>query len=322
MSFRDVECQITQFGDLSGIARNTVYNLEESSIINPKRVKTGKISRRYYTIEDVYLVKKHYSEKRLSFPCRVELFANNKGGVGKTTISTQYTINASLYVDKPVLFIDIDPQAHGTKCLGINSTSNLPNLRDVIKNNINIKDTILKQTSMLHVIPTHLSMSTLEMDMIGMMYREQLITKIIEPIKNEYSLIIMDTNPSLSSLNLSALVASDEVYLISDSENLSLDGISNFTGIIDSIKKQSGKNIKIKVIPNKLNLGRNDHKSVYSKLFNTYGENVLSPIRLDSTFSQAQNNSNFVYFTKSKSNAYEDLQKLTSDILKVYKEDR
>jgi len=322
MSFKDIECQIAQFGHLSGVARNTVYNLEEADIIRPKRVKTGKISRRYYSIEDIYSVRKNYPEKKLSFPCRVQLFANNKGGVGKTTISTQYTINASFHVEKPVLFIDIDPQAHGTKCLGITSNAELPNIGDVIKDKVSINDAIVQQTSMLHVIPTHLSMSTLEIDMIAMMYREQLIIKAIESIKDQYSLIILDTNPSLSSLNLSALVASDEVFLVSDSENLSLDGISNFTGIIDSIKRQSGKNIKTKIIPNKLNLGRNDHKSVYSQLFNTYGENVLSPIRLDSTFSQAQNDSNFVYFTKPKSNAYEDLQKLTNDILKVYKEDK
>ena len=314
MAFKDKRFQIKMACAAVGCVKNTIYKLEKDEIINPIREKTGKIERRLYNVEDLYsAVRVH--QKLSNFPCRVQLFANNKGGVGKTTISTQYTFKASFKVNKPILYIDLDPQAQGTKCLGLIPDAKTPNMRNVLIDNMSIEKTIIKLTSMIHIIPSHLSMSRLDMDMNMQMYREEMFVKAIAPIKENYSLIVVDTNPSLSTSNLAALNAADEVYLISDSEHLSLEGINNYKAILDHIANKTDHKIKVKIIPNKMNLIRSDHKKVYTILVNTFGEDVLNPIRMDSTFSQAQISSDFVYHMKPKSNASDDLTQLTTEIL-------
>ena len=177
--------------------------------------------------------------------CRVIAFANQKGGVGKTTTCVNMASFMAL-MGKKVLLIDLDPQGNATSNLGLEKESKLNTIYQVMSGDVSVSDAIYgTPVKNLSIIPANNDLSGVEVELVCMNQREYVFKKIIESVKNNYDYITIDCRPSLGLLTINAFTASDAVIIPIQCEFFALEGLSQLMNTIRLIKKKLNPEIAI-----------------------------------------------------------------------------
>jgi len=168
---------------------------------------------------------------------KIIAIANQKGGVGKTT--TSINLAASLGVlEKKVLLIDADPQANATSGIGIDVESIEIGTYQLLEHSNSAKEAILKtETPNLDIIPAHIDLVAIEIELVDKDEREYMLKKAIIDIKADYDYILIDCAPSLGLLTLNALTAADAVIIPIQCEYFALEGLGKLLNTIKSVQK-------------------------------------------------------------------------------------
>ena len=176
---------------------------------------------------------------------KIVSFANQKGGVGKTTTC----INLAAYLavmDKRVLVIDMDPQGNATSGLGVEKSQETETLYDAIDGSVEvveiIKKTVIKN---LDIIPATVDLAGAEIELVHMANREKIIKGLLEKVKDNYDYLLIDCPPSLGLLTVNALTASDSVAIPIQCEFFALEGLSQLMNTIKLVKKHLNTNIDV-----------------------------------------------------------------------------
>ncbi|MDO6598131.1 AAA family ATPase [Oceanihabitans sp. 2_MG-2023] len=168
---------------------------------------------------------------------KIIAIANQKGGVGKTT--TSINLAASLGVlEKKVLLIDADPQANATSGLGIDVETVEIGTYQLLEHTNSAKQAIVKtETPNLDIIPAHIDLVAIEIELVDKESREYMLKKALQEIKEDYDYILIDCAPSLGLLTLNALTASDAVIIPIQCEYFALEGLGKLLNTIKSVQK-------------------------------------------------------------------------------------
>ncbi|HDR73564.1 MAG TPA: ParA family protein [Methanoculleus sp.] len=175
-------------------------------------------------------------------------FAHHKGGTGKTT--SCLNIAGFLHLDGDrVLVVDSDPQANATAGLGVDPFAQQPNMYDVYMSffegfpDIFFDDVIIETQSGISLAPSSLDLVGVEPYLYNIDERAGILKEALQPVKDAYDHILIDTPPSMGQFVINGLVAADKTIVTLDSGIFALKGIEALATIFDDIEEHVGGTI-------------------------------------------------------------------------------
>ena len=169
---------------------------------------------------------------------KIIAFANQKGGVGKTTSAVNVAASLGI-LGKKVLLIDLDPQGNTTSGVGISKKMLKHTMRDVLSGAIPAEQAVMSTAfANLWVLPANISLAGCEFDLYDAENSEFQIKTLLDPLRDQYDYIVIDCPPSLGMLTVNAMVASDGVIIPMQCEFFALEGLSQLMLTIQRMKKR------------------------------------------------------------------------------------
>jgi len=208
---------------------------------------------------------------------KIIAIANQKGGVGKTTTS----VNLSSFIaamNKRVLVVDIDPQGNATSGFGIEKNKLEHSIYDVLVGDCDSVDAMQGNTvANMAVLPSHIKMAGVEVEMVGLNKREYILKNILDPLRAHYDYIFIDCPPSLGLLTVNALTAADSVMIPIPGEFYALEGLGQLMNTIKLAKKHLNPQLDIEgvvftMFDNRSNLAN----SVAEEVIKFFGKKVFA----------------------------------------------
>jgi chromosome partitioning protein len=217
---------------------------------------------------------------------RVIAFANQKGGVAKTTT----TLNlAAAFAEEGhrVLCIDMEPQGNLTMSQGIDPDSLETSMYDVLVHDLSIREVIRKRE--IDIACASIDLAGAEIAMSTKIGRERSLDKALRPIAEDYDFICIDTPPSLGLLTINALTAADKVIVPVQCEYLSMRGLIQLQNTLSMIRENLNPDVDIAgILPTMVDSRTLHAKEAIQILEENFGDRVFGArIRKTIRFAEA-----------------------------------
>lgn len=172
-------------------------------------------------------------------------FANQKGGVGKTT--TAINIGASLAaIKKRVLLIDLDPQGNAGTGLGFVRASHRQSVYGVIMGSAGAAENILTTAvPNMHIMPSSIALAGADVDLLDIENREFRLRDALAPIMPHYDYVLLDCPPAIGFLTLNALTTADSVIIPMQPEFYALEGLTHLINSITEVRNRFNPKLDI-----------------------------------------------------------------------------
>jgi len=250
---------------------------------------------------------------------RVISFANQKGGVAKTTTTLNLGVALSEQGLK-VLLVDLDPQGNLTMSQGLNPDTIERSMFDVLVHRLPIDEVI-------HHVEVDLAVSSIdlagaELALSSMIGRERALEKALAPVRDTYDYVLIDTPPSLGLLTINALVASNGAIVPVQCEYLSLRGLVQLENTLSMIRENLNPSVGIEgILPTMFDSRTLHSREAVEILQENFGELVFdTKIRKTVRYAEAPVKGTSVLKydpTGSAAQAYRDLAKEVLDAAKA-----
>lgn len=177
---------------------------------------------------------------------RIYAFANQKGGVGKTTT----TVNLAAYLSdagRSVLVVDADPQANATSSLGIDAAGLHYSVYEALIGRAPLADVIVSTAlPRLDLAPSAPALAGAEVEMVSMLAREHLLRKALAEVAPHYDYVLIDCPPSLGLLTINALTAATNGVVVPiQCEYLALEGLGRLWHTIQLVRQHLNPQLNI-----------------------------------------------------------------------------
>lgn len=243
---------------------------------------------------------------------KVIAIANHKGGVGKTTTSSN--LGAGLArMGYRVLLVDMDSQSNLTSSL-----MDEDEVEETIYNSMTGGSPlpILNVKENLDLIPSDLSLARAERDLSDKIARETILKRLLDEVRDNYDYILLDCPPSLGLLTINALTASTDLYITLTAEGLPLKGLSTLDDIVGEVRRTINPDLKVSgVIITRYN-NRKLNKVVLDAISSRYGERLFATkIRENISLAESPLSHSSIFDYDPNSNGAKDYLSLAEEVV-------
>ena len=244
----------------------------------------------------------------------VVAFANQKGGVAKTT--TVVTVAAALAEqDRRVLVVDLDAQGCATFCLGFDPEDLQLTIADAIigAEKRPAAEVLMSAEDGVDLLPASLDLARADQALASTMGREFVLRDALEPLRTRYDWILLDCSPSLGIVTINALAAADAVIIPLQCETLSHRGVGQLLETIEDVRRFANPSLQVLGILPTLFDGRTMHaRAILADLPARYGLPVLEPIHRSIRFAEAPATGRTILATAGQSRGAQDYRELAA----------
>ncbi len=210
---------------------------------------------------------------------KVVAVANQKGGVAKTT--TVQSLGVALAQQgQRVLVVDLDPQACLTFSLGFNPDDLTLSLHDVLVRRAKMSEVRrdVPGVAGLALIPATIDLAGAEVHLLSRTGREHVLARALQPVLNEYDVVLIDCPPSLGVLTINGLTAAEAVLIPLQCEALSHRGVGQLMETVEDVRQFANDKLRILGVLATMFDGRTTHaRKVLAEVEERYGLPVFDP---------------------------------------------
>ncbi len=245
---------------------------------------------------------------------RVISFANQKGGVAKTTTTLNLGV-AFAEQNLRILLVDLDPQGNLTMSQGLNPDTIERSMFDVLVHRLPIEEVIHHAEVDLAV--SSIDLAGAELALSSMIGRERALEKALSTVRGNYDYVLVDTPPSLGLLTINALVASNGVIVPVQCEYLSLRGLVQLENTLSMIRENLNPTVEIEgILPTMYDKRTLHSREAVEILQENFGELVFdTKIRKTVRYAEAPVKGSSVLKYDPSGNAAEAYRMLAKEVL-------
>jgi len=308
---------------------------EVSNILGNSITHTKSILKNLYTEEEISRsttgskifinpnqIKKIMEHENKYYEKRIASISQQKGGVGKTTLTINFAVKASLKGVK-VLVVDTDPESNASSFFldeEIFQTSEVYTIKEILKKQVEPRDAIRKtRYEFVDIIPCRGASRKAERELEGKNLGN-VVRQILQPLLNDYDLILIDQGPSFNALNVSCYLACDIVLMPVDSSGFAIEGIALTIGdIIEEAREFDCTIPELKIIKNTVSTHKKSGKDATEAIDQNFKEYLTDIVIPEATlFTHCTNNGITVFETKAALLKHKSpFEKIFSQIMKI-----
>ena len=213
-------------------------------------------------------------------PAVIVAMCNQKGGVGKTT--TAINLGAAIAeTGRTVLLVDFDPQGSLSVGLGVNPHTLDLSIYNLLLGRDHTPREVIRPSDVpgLDLLPSNIDLSAAEIQLVSEVAREQTLMRLLEKVRPDYDLILIDCAPSLGLLTVNALTAADRVIMPLECEFFALRGIALLTETIAKVQDRLNPRLEILGILGTMYDPRTLHsREVLERVVQAFGDKVFHSV--------------------------------------------
>ena len=213
-------------------------------------------------------------------PARIIALCNQKGGVGKTTTTINLAAALAEY-GRRVLVVDFDPQGAASVGLGVNPHGLDDTVYTLLMDrNAQLAD-IVRPTAVegLDVLPANIDLSAAEVQLVGEVARESVLSRALRPAEADYDVILVDCQPSLGLLTVNALTAAHGVLIPLECEFFALRGVALLIETVEKVRDRLNPRLQIDGIVGTMHDPRTLHsREVLARVREAFGDQLLHTV--------------------------------------------
>jgi chromosome partitioning protein len=209
---------------------------------------------------------------------RVFVVANQKGGVGKTSVAVNLCASLAHY-GRRVLLVDLDPQGNATTGSGVDKTACEKTVYGMLLNEHSAADARVKCEGNYDILPSNRELAGAEVELIDVERREYRLREALAPLLGEYDFVVVDCPPALNMLTVNGFTAADAVIIPMQCEYYALEGLSDLVGTLRKVKQNLNPGIEIEALVRTMYDPRSTLTiQVAEELKRHYGEKVFDTV--------------------------------------------
>ena len=178
---------------------------------------------------------------------RTFVIANQKGGVGKTSIAVNLCASLAHYGRK-VLLVDLDPQGNATTGSGIDQSKCGETVYGVLLGDYPLAEALRDCEGGYQIIPSNRELAGAEVELIDIERREYRLRDALAAAASQYDFVVIDCPPALNMLPVNGFTAADAVIIPMQCEDYALEGLSDLVGTLRKVKQNLNPGIEIEAL--------------------------------------------------------------------------
>lgn len=245
--------------------------------------------------------------------CYIISFANQKGGVAKTT-STLNIAYQLMGLGRTCLMIDLDPQASLTISAGLDPLQLDKTIAEVLDGEATADEAIIFVAAGVAILPSSINLAGTEARLFSEFRRESKLARAIRKVANDYDYVLIDCPPQLATLTVNALFASDAVIIPVETDYLAYMALGQLMTTLKTVQEDHDISV-LGVIATKYNSRAKDDNEILEALQNE--QNVIGVIKDSTSAKKGIYNGRPVSFVKPRDSISIEYRNIANKIIKM-----